>query len=364
MQITINKKKFIDALSIGGAMARKAKTMPILEFTKITVAQDSLTLYSFDMECGVTKSVPAICVGEGEFAVNAGEFIKVLKALVEEEVTLFVDNTTLSIDHIKGSISMPIMDASTFPTISLGSGDTKTLAIDTNKLQEWISVATNFAAADDLRPVMCGMYLYAKEGKMGICATDAHKLYTDSIDYEGDELSIVIPSRAFKPLLTLMANHDNVSAIVDSRNITFETSDAKLCCRLVEGNYPNFKAVIPQGNNVKVEVSKAELYDSINRASLMADTSTSLLKLNVEDDAMTIEGKDIDFSKSAKDKVAITKSGNDVTIGVKSSFFSICLSSLDCEDVVIRFGDSTKPIVFEDSTNPNKVVLVMPMMIN
>lgn len=364
MQITINKKKFIDALTIGSAMASKAKTMPILEFTKITVTPNALTFYSFDMECGVSKNVHATCVGEGEFAVNASELIKVLKALVEEEVTFFVDGTTLAIDHIKGSISMPIMDASTFPTIAVGVGEPKTLSIDTNKLREWIGVASNFVADDDLRPVMCGMYLYVKDGKMGICATDAHKLYTDSIDYDGDEVSIIVPSRAFKPLQTLIANHENISVIVDSRNITFSTSDSELRCRLIEGNYPNFRAVIPQNNNVKVEVSKAELCDSINRASLMANAATSLLKLKVEDKVMTIEGEDIDFSKSAKEKVEITKTGDDVKIGVKSSFFGICLASLDCEDVVIRLGDSSKPILFDDSTNPNKVILVMPMMTN
>ena len=364
MQTTINKKKFIDALTIGGAMAGKAKTMPILEFTKVVATTDTLTLYSFDTECGITKRVPCTCSNEGEFAVNAIDLVKVLKSLVEEEVTFSISDTTLTINHIKGTIEMPIMSAINFPSNIKGEEQPTTLDIATNKLQEWVGIATNFAASDDLRPIMCGMYLYSQDGKLGMCATDAHKLYTDSIDSNYSEFKVVIPMSAFKPLLSLVSNCDMVSMSIDNRNITFATEDSELCCRLVEGAYPNFRAVIPQNNPVRIEVSKAELVDSITRASLMANKTTSLLKLSVSDMVMGIEGSDLDFSKKAKESVAISKVGNDVEIGVKSEYFSTCLSAIASEDVVLRMCDSQRAIVFDDAANPNKVVLVMPMMIN
>lgn len=363
MQTTINKKDFINALSIGGAMAGKAKTMPILEYTKVVATTDTLTLYSFDTECGITKRTKATCSEEGEFAVNAIELIKVLKSLVEEEVTFAVSDTTLTINHIKGTIEMPIVSASTFPSNIKGEGDTKEFDIACDKLQEWVGVATNFAASDDLRPIMCGMYLYSQEGKLGMCATDAHKLYTDSFDSEYGDFHAVVPARAFKSLLTLVGCCDKVRVVLDNRNITFATEDSELCCRLVEGAYPNFRAVVPQNNPVRVEVSKAELVDSITRASLMANKTTSLLKLSVSDEVMTIEGSDIDFSRKAKESVTVKKSGDDVEIGVKSEFFGTCLSAVDAEDVVMKMCDGTRAIVFEDMTNPNKVVLVMPMRI-
>lgn len=363
MQITINKKEFINALTIGGAMAGKAKTMPILEFTKVTATEDSLTLYSFDTECGVTKRTTATCTEQGEFAVNATELIKVLKSLVEEVVTLSVSDTTLTINHIKGTLEMPIVSASAYPANIKGEGDMANFDLACDKLQEWVGVATNFAASDDLRPIMCGMYLYSQGGKLGMCATDAHKLYTDSIDTEYGDFNATIPARAFKPLLTLVGGCDKVRVVLDNRNITFATSDSELCCRLVEGNYPNFKAVIPQNNPVRVEVSKSELLDSIGRASLMANKTTSLLKLSVGDVVMDIEGSDIDFSRKAKESVAIRKSGADVEIGVKSEFFATCLGVVDAEEVVMKMCDSQRAIVFEDTTNPNKVALVMPMRI-
>lgn len=364
MQIQINKKDFINALTIGGAMAGKAKTMPILEFTKVTANTDSITLYSFDTECGVTKRTTATCSEQGEFAVNATELIKVLKSLVEEVVTLSVSDTTLTINHIKGTLEMPIVSAGQFPTNIKGEGDVATFDLACDKLQEWVGVATNFAASDDLRPIMCGMYLYAQDGKLGMCATDAHKMYVDSVDTEYSDFNAVVPARAFKPLLTLVGSCDKVRVVLDNRNITFATSDSELCCRLVEGNYPNFRAAIPQNNPVRVEVSKSELLDSVSRASLMANATTSLLKLSVSDSAMDIEGSDIDFSKKAKDSVSVEKTGADVTIGVKAGFFATCLGAVDSEDVVLKMENSQRAIVFEDAMNTNKVVLVMPMMIN
>ena len=133
---------------------------------------------------------------------------------------------------------------------------------------------------------------------------------------------------------------------------------------MVEGDYPNFKAVIPQNNGVAVKVSKSELLASVNRASLMANKTTSLLKLSVGDSVMGIEAHDMDFSTKASENVNVEKTGADVTIGVKSDFFATCLGIVGAEDAVLRLGDERKPVLFEDSLCKDRVMLVMPMMIN
>ena len=94
------------------------------------------------------------------------------------------------------------------------------------------------------------------------------------------------------------------------------------------------------------------------------DARERALELAVSDSAMDIEGSDIDFSKKAKDRVKVEKEGADVTIGVKAGFFATCLGAVDSEDVVLKMENSQRVIVFEDAMNTNKVVLVMPMMIN
>jgi DNA polymerase-3 subunit beta len=198
---------------------------------------------------------------------------------------------------------------------------------------------------------------------MGVCATDAHKLFTDSIESDCEEFGVILPSSGFKPLLNIIANVSEVSAVIGAKNISFTTSDSALHCRLVEGNYPNFKAVIPQNNGVEVKVSKSELLDSVNRASIMANKSTSLLKLSFTDTTMSIVGSDNDFSTKACENISVEKSGADVSIGVKSEFFATCLSIVSAEEVILKLGDSNRAIVIEDSLCKDRVMLVMPMSI-
>ena len=364
MQTTILKKDFINALTIGGAMVGKNKTLPILESAKVEVTTDTLSVHSFNGESWVTKQTKVESADISfAFCINPNDLAKVLKSLVEEVVTFAIEGNLLRISHTKGMIEMPIVSSEQYPQAQEVSEGTS-LTLNADKVKEWLSIATNFVANDELRPVMTGMYIYGNYGRMGVCATDAHKLFTDSIESDCEEFGVILPSSGFKPLLNIIANVSDVLAVIGTKNISFTTSDSALHCRLVEGAYPNFKAVIPQNNGVAVKVSKAELLDSVNRASLMANKTTSLLKLSVGDSVMGIEAHDMDFSTKASENVKVEKTGADVTIGVKSEFFATCLGIVGAEDVVLRLGDERRPVLFEDSLCKDRVMLVMPMMIN
>lgn len=363
MKISIERKKFLDALTIGGAMAGKNKTLPILEFAKVEISANTIAVHSFNGESWVTKQTKVESADTSfAFCINPNDLAKVLKSLVEEVVTFAIEGNLLRISHIKGTIEMPIVQSDAFPQAQEVSEGTS-LTLNADKVKEWLSIATNFVANDELRPVMNGIYLYGKDGRMGVCATDAHKLFTDSIESDCEEFGVIIPSSAFRPLKDMLGTN-GVSVVIGTKNISFTTSDSALHCRLIEGNYPNFKAVIPQNNGVAVKVSKSELLDSVNRASLMANKTTSLLKLSVGDSVMGIEAHDMDFSTKASENVKVEKTGADVTIGVKSDFFATCLGIVGAEDVVLRLGDERRPVLFEDSLCKDRVMLVMPMMIN
>lgn len=364
MQTTINKKDFINALTIGGAMAGKNKTLPILEFAKVEVSADNLSVHSFNGESWVMKQTKVESSDvDFSFCISPNDLIKALKSLAEEVVTFSIEGKLLHIDHFKGTMDMPTMPSEHFP-MAQTTDDGVNVCIKTDKLKEWLGIATNFVADDELRPIMTGMYLYAKSGSLGVCATNAHKLFTDSIEMDCNDFEVTIPASSFRPLMNIISNSMEVSAIIGEKQISFSTSDSSLHCRLVEGRYPNFRSVIPRNNSIYVKVSKSELLDSVQRASLMANATTSLLKLSVTDSVMDVEGRDVDLSKKAKDSVKVEKEGSDITIGVKADFFADCLSTVDSEDVVLKMENSQRAIVFEDSLNTSKVVLVMPMMID
>ena len=285
-------------------MAGKNKTLPILESAKVEVTTDTLSVHSFNGESWVTKHTKVESADTTfAFCINPNDLVKALKSLAEEVVTFAIEGNLLRIEHFKGTMEMPILPAEHFPMAQVTEVGT-TLTLDADTLKTWLGIVGDFTAEDDLRPVMNGMYLYAREGRLGVCATDAHKMFTDSVEGDYGEFGVIVPSSAFRPLKDMLDTKE-LGVVIGDKNISFTSSDSELHCRLVEGNYPNFNAVIPRNNSVLVKASKAELLDSVNRASLMANKTTSLLKLSVSDSAMDIEGSDIDFSKKAKDSVSV-----------------------------------------------------------
>lgn len=367
MTITVNRKDFIDALTIGSAMEGKAKTMPILNFTKITTSQLAMTITSFDLECSISKRCDVVsCDTIGEFCVCANDLIKAIKSLKNDEITLVIGNNLLTIEHTSGAMSMPVQDATTFPTISQDDvEDVNCIVLQSEWLKEWIMVSRNFVADDDFRPIMNGMYIHVTSSNVEVCATDAHKLYTDSIDVdysEGTDVVAVLPSRAFNPLLTILNGVNEVTMNIDTKNFIFTTSDTTLTCRKIEGNYPNFKAIIPN-HSTMIETVKAEFMQALSRVALFADSTTSLVKLNVSSNKIDMEGSDIDFSKMSKDSVgAIRWQGDALSIGAKANFLAICASNVASANIIIEFGTSTQPMLLKDSMRPNKTILLMPMM--
>ena len=362
MQTTILKKDFINALTIGGAMAGKNKTLPILDSAKVEVTTDTISVHSFNGESWVTKQTKVESADTTfAFCINPNDLVKALKSLAEEVVTFSIEGNLLRIEHFKGTMEMPVVDSTEFPSPSIAVDGIK-FDIESSKLKEWLFISSSFVSSDDLIPVMCGMYFYSDEGRVGVCATDAHKLWCDSIDKHCEDFGIVVPSSGIKPLAGLLEGCEGCVITINGNLFSVTMDNAKFHCRLVEGKFPNFKAVIPSNNPIKVDVSKSELQDSINRAQLMTNKSTSLLKLSVRDCSMDIEGNDVEFCKSAKETIKVEKKGDDITIGVKADILSIALSTVKSESFSLLLSKPERPILISEKDD-KKVILIMPMML-
>ena len=139
-----------------------------------------------------------------------------------------------------------------------------------------------------------------------------------------------------------------------------------LSCKFIKGNYPNYNRVIPQNNPFHLTVERASLLNAVRRVSLFASKATCLVKIDISENNMHIEGRDIDYSTSAEERVACAYEGNPMTIGFNSGFMTDILQNLKCQEVRISISDPARPGIFEPLTqeeNENILVLQMPMQV-
>lgn len=371
MRIVAKTKDFKKALGIGAQFAGKNKVMPALSNVKITTKDNRIKFESSDQHNFMRKfSAVVSCDQDGSFLVDFSSLNGYVGLILTEEFTMYIDFSTLQmkIKHDMGEFSMPILKSDGFPDFPQ-CAEPKKIQIGADIFGNWCNIAQLYAARDEFKPQMSGMHIFVKDGEIGYCATDAHTLATDKVKYYGEPIddlgaTIDITSlKAIQQLLKMENDTDNFTLEVTDKNAFVKAGTSTVVCRLTEGAYPNFRAVIPKENDKEVKFSKDAMANALKRAS-MAAPNTYLCKMNVEPGSVSLTMEDLDFSKKTEDKVTAVCTDN-IIIGVNWQKLLLVLEGIDTDSVLCKFSNEGRPLLFhEDSEESNKTILLMPMMLN
>lgn len=368
MKITAKTKEFCKLLQVGGAFAGKSKLMPLATFVKVTTKGSRIKIESTDYNNSIKEygEVDA-CEGDMTFFVNYSDWYNYLSAVTSTTVVFDIDTlrSNLSIKHDNGEIILPIvMDGafSEFPS----EENAKSFEISREVFEEWAGIAPIFCAHDSMRPVLSGMFVYAKDGQVGYCATDAAGLITNYIEAQVPEDFQFIISDSSLPviqkILKLKSNEPVIKISVIKTKVFIKAGTTTMSCCLSEGEYPPFKMIIPDSHPIKVAFERDALINAIKRAANAKDAKSNKSILKVSDGHISISLEDVALAKSSDEKVAASVDGEDVSICVNYALLANCLSAIKSDTAHCQMKGSTFSIVFKDEMGPNQTVLLMPMM--
>jgi DNA polymerase III, beta subunit len=218
--------------------------------------------------------------------------------------------------------------------------------------------------------VMNGVYINLEPQSVTFVATDAHKLVKYASETAAEATaSFILPKKPANLLRGLLPKEDGeITVEFDDKNVLFRLKNQVLICRLIEGNYPNYNAVIPANNPNKVFVDRLELLNAIRRVAVCSNQSTNLIKLDISKGTINLTAQDLDFSVSAQESLPCDYEGEDIVIGFKSTFLIEILSNIETTTVLVELADSTRAGVFkpvyDQQPSNDTLMLLMPMMIN
>ena len=359
-------------VKIGKVISNK-NTLPILDYFLMELKGDQLKVTTSDLETTLVGQITVDNVeSEGMIAAPAKQLLDSLKEFAEIPLTIDCNDQTFEIklNWKSGSLSIPGASAVSYPAIPALSADCKELTLDVDVLVNGIN-KTIFATADDeLRPVMNGIYINLAPGALTFVGTDAHKLVKYESEAENEvSASFILPKKPANLLKSVLLKEDDaIEVSFDSKNAMFKLKSHTLVCRLIEGNYPNYNAVIPANNPNKVLVDRIELVNGIKRVAVCSNPTTNLIRMDIGDNRINLTAQDIDFSVSANETITCSYDGEPISIGFKSTFLVEILSNMDTPTVVVELADSTRAGVFkpvyDDKQTSATLMLLMPMMIN
>lgn len=366
MEITVNKKTLLDALRLGGMVAGKCKTIPILDYCKVAVKGNKMVVTSTDTEITVAKKVDIVScdVENGEFCIVPSDITNVLATLRDEEVILDVKENGCTLIHSRGTAKVATLPAIDFPSTT--SGESKTsFSMDATKLRSWLDAAKSFVANDPLRPALTGMYLAIECGEVWCASSDSHKLYMDGykdITFEGIETSVIVPNKVFGYASSILDGYASVTVQIDDNNVSFVVSDAKISARRIVGAYPKVKQILPKQNPINVEINTADLASSISRMKLFADKVSNQVAMSFSEDGVRLTCSDLMSNKSCEDFCdVLAYDGESIEILTKAENLEAIVSRVHSETLMFSMSAINRPIVIYEADNPNKVLFTMPL---
>ena len=370
MKFIVSSSQLLRQLQVLGGVINSNNTLPILDNFLFEISENQLKVSASDLETTMTAVVAIESDSTGSIAISARLLLDTLKTFPDKPLTFKTEgDSVIEISSDQGKYDMAYFGGDEFPkSVSLES-PSKTI-VPSNVLATAISKTIFAAGNDDLRPVMSGVFFQFSTDNLTFVATDAHKLvkYTRT-DVTADKTAeFIMPKKPLNLLKGVLGGQEDVVIEYNDANAKFTFENFVLICRLIDGKYPNYEAVIPKENPNKLTVDRASFQNSVRRVSIFSSKTTHQIRLKMAGTELNISAEDLDFSNKADERLSCDYQGDDMQIGFNSRFLSEMLSNLTSSEVLIEMSLPNRAGILTpiDGTDEGEKItmLVMPVMLN
>jgi DNA polymerase-3 subunit beta len=370
MKFIVSSSQLLKQLQVLGGVINSNNTLPILDNFLFELSENQLKVSASDLETTMSAMVEVESDTTGLIAVSARLLLDTLKTFPDQPLTFKTEGeSTIEISSDQGKYDMAYFNGSEFPKAITLPSPSKTV-IPAHILETAISKTIFAAGNDDLRPVMSGVFFQFSTENLTFVATDAHKLvkYTRT-DVTADQTAeFIMPKKPLNLLKGILSGEEEVTIEYNESNAKFTFNNFVLMCRLIDGKYPNYEAVIPKENPNKLTVDRASFLNSVRRVSIFSSKTTHQIRLKMAGTELNISAEDLDFANKADERLSCDYQGDDMQIGFNSRFLSEMLNNLTANEVLIEMSLPNRAGILTpiDGTDEGEKVtmLVMPVMLN
>ena len=370
MKFIVSSSQLLKQLQILGGVINSSNTLPILDNFLFELNQDRLTITASDLETNMSSSLTVESTDTGNIAVSARLLLDTLKTFPEQPLTFSAENNTIEISANNGKYSLAYLSGEEFPKAVHLKDPSKTVIMG-DTLANAINASLFASGNDDLRPVMSGVFFQFSTEGLTFVATDAHKLvkYTRSDVKVSEAAEFIMPKKALQILKgILQGSEEDILIEYNETNAQFTFTNTSLSCRLIEGKYPNYEAVIPKENPNVLTIQRETLLNSLRRVSIFSNKTTHQIRLKIAGAELNISAEDYDFSNKAEERLSCSYIGDDMQIGFNSRFLIEMLNNLGADEVSLSMSMPNRAGIINpiDGVEEGEhiTMLVMPVMLN
>jgi len=368
LKIIINKGDLLEGLqNVQKAVSSKTTVTILTGILLETLDESTIKLAATDMEIGIEAVVSAEVMEKGKIVLPAKYLVEIVKKLEDNPIQITVDKQNNTADIHSGYFNMNIhgFAPEEFPLIPwINNGFS--CELEQPLLKEMIRQTSFAVSQDETRPFLTGV-LISLGDKLRLVSTDGHRMALREAEFalqEGEEVprGVIIPSKAINELSRLLKDEEDsqVQMVIGDNQVSFQLESLRLITRLIEGQFPNYQQVIPQGYKTRIKLDREDLADALERASLIVRGESNTVRVILHPDKIVLTSNTPEVGKS-QEEVPCLLEGEELQIAFNFKYLLDVLKVMEAEEVTIDFTGSLSPGVVRPAEIENYSYVIMPV---
>jgi len=365
LKIICNHKLLAHKIGISQKAINGKTTLELLKGILISAKDNQLKLTGYDLEIGIETYAQAEIIEEGEIVVNARLFGDIIRKLPDSFVEIETDNeNNVYINCVNSRFKIKGDSAKEYPRLpEVKEEDLYNIPQDL--LKNMIKQTVFAISQDQTKPILMGELLEIVDGNISLVAIDGYRLAVRSCTVNNmmNNAKVIIPGKTLTDVNSLLSSEDDVRLGFDEKNAIFIINDTKIITRLLDGEFIDYKKLLPREHNSKVKLNTKDLLNSIERASLLSQSEkNNLIKLSIRDDVMAITSNT--DKGNVYEEVSLQLEGDYLDIAFNSRYFLEGLKNIDSEEIYIEFTTNVNPCIIRPADEVKYTYLLLPVRIS
>jgi DNA polymerase-3 subunit beta len=354
----------LDALATAArAAATRGGAMPALSGVRLEVKADVLHLAGSDLDLTVQVEAAVSGIDDGVCVIPARLGTDIVRALEPGAVTFAMEGGEAQISAGRSQFTVRVLPAEEFLRLPVPTGDAVTL--DSAALAAALSQVVRAASKDDARPILAGVLMTAEPAGLRLVATDSYRLAMR--DLPGTTLlaegqHVLVPARALGELGRVLSNAEQVTLRLGHDQASFEVSSVRVTTRLIEGDFPNYRQLVPSGYPNRLTVGKEPLLDAVRRVKLLAREATPI-RMALRPDGLELTAVTHDVGQAREDLDAKYE-GSEMVVAFNPEFLIDGVEATPGDEVLLETLDALKPATLRATEGTDFLYLLMPVRVS
>jgi DNA polymerase III subunit beta len=366
MNFSVARSELLDALSVVGKGMSARSTLPILSGVLISATNGTIQLQATDLEVSVKRSCSALTEQDGQVVVPGKLLTEIVRNLPEAAVTVETEGETAHVRCQHSSFTVKTLNANDFPKFPEVVVE-KSISLPSKLMSAAVKRVSRSVSRDETRATLTGVLVVVDGPTLRMVSTDSYRLAMSEVVLEEgvlDGIEAVVPGKALDEVTRLAPDSQPITIGLSENQILFEFGETTFVTRRIEGNFPNYKQIIPKDSTTSIEVVGEELVAAVKRVSLMAlHNSPIKLTVNAADQTLSLSAATQDVGDASED-LMVKAEGGDVNIAFNHTFLMDGLSSAGSETVRIEIKDPEKPGLIKSVGDEGFLYVLMPVRTN